>query len=68
MYIVSAKFENVFVAPEALQQTKSGPTSKRLGTNAVGSDRRANGRPFHTKGPTTQKARFCRAEVQANGT
>jgi len=35
MYIVSAKFENVFVAPDALQQNKSGPRSKRLGTTGL---------------------------------
>ena len=36
--------------------------------NTLGSDRRANGRPFHTKGPTTEKARLCMVEVRANGT
>src|SRR6218665_1742651 len=31
--------------------------------NTLGSDRRASGRPFHTKGPTTEKARLCMVEV-----
>ena len=31
--------------------------------NTLGSDRRANGRPFHTKGPSTEKARLCMVEV-----
>src|SRR6218665_2277539 len=30
--------------------------SRNFWENSVGSDRRANGRPFHTKGPTTEKA------------
>src|SRR6218665_3178973 len=34
--------------------------------NTLGSDRQASGRPFHTKGPTTEKARFCMMEVRAN--
>jgi len=36
--------------------------------NTLGSDQRANGRPFHTKGPTAEKARLCMVEVRANGT
>jgi len=36
--------------------------------NTLGSDQRANGRPFQTKGPTTEKARLCMAEVWASGT
>jgi len=31
MYIVSAKFKIVCVTPEALQQNKSGPRSKKVG-------------------------------------
>ena len=30
---MSAKFENVFVAPDALQQNKSGPRSKKVGNH-----------------------------------
>ena len=36
--------------------------------NTLGSDRRANVRPFHTKGPTPEKARLFMVEVRANGT
>jgi len=30
-----------------------------LGEYSIGSDRRANGIPFQTKGPITEKARLC---------
>src|SRR6218665_2017607 len=30
MYIVSAKFKNFFVAPDALQQSKSGPRPEKV--------------------------------------
>ena len=33
MYIVSAKFKNVFVAHKALQENKSGPRSKNVGNH-----------------------------------
>jgi len=36
--------------------------------NTLGSDWRANGRPFHIKGPITEKTRLCMTEVRANGT
>jgi len=35
MYVVSAKFQYFFVAPDALQQNKSGPAPKRLGTTVL---------------------------------
>jgi len=35
MYIVSAKFRNFFVAPDALQQDKSGPWPKRVGNHGA---------------------------------
>jgi len=35
MYIVSAKFKNFFVASDTLQQNKSGPRPKKIGTTGV---------------------------------
>jgi len=35
MYIVYPKFKNVFVAPDALQQNKSCPRSKKVGNHCL---------------------------------
>jgi len=61
--IVSAKFKNFFVAPDALQQNKSGPKPKKVGnhctTHIIVSPNR------HTLQQTLHK--FCHKFMAVNG-
>src|SRR6218665_1513771 len=74
-YDVHSFIADIYIAPLLVGLLRSAPNPARpinvvlsCWENTLGSDRRASGRPFHTKGPTTEKARLCVVEVRANGT
>jgi len=65
---------DIYIAPLQWDYSEALPTPARPNNvvlscwrnfleNTLESDRRVNGRPFHTKGPTTDKTRLCMVEV-----
>ena len=75
--IIHSFIANIYIAPLYVGYSEALPTPGRpnnvvlscwrnIWENTLGSDRRASGRPFYTKGPTTEKARLCIVEVRAN--
>src|SRR6218665_4227812 len=61
-YDVHSFIADIYIAPLLVGLLRSAPNPARTinvvlscWENTLGSDRRANGRPFHTKGPTTRR-------------
>ena len=77
--IIHSFILNIYIAPLQENYSEVLPTQARLkgavlsweknaGDKVLGKIRSWEGSPFQIEGPTTEKARLCLVEVQANGT